>query len=1314
MKRMLLFLLVTFVVPVTLWAAQIPAAEINQPIVPGQWHKSLDKALAMGEAEGIPVIVFWSSPTCTKCDTVINNAINTPEFTKWREDRGVLLVVGEGSVKGSEGKKIYDWVKKATSSDGGNSYPYIRVYWQKRDGTLKADYRFSAYAYRVHLSMINQLERFIGDFNTAGRAEFATTPGLEAEPSTSVIPLPLVRVDGSDGELVNQVEFTQTLEGGTTTNWSSEVVWGDGEIKRNLIVPIDNHQVGGVVTVALKAEDEDDQSVTIKMVEEVPVSVFNPRFVGEEFEVGEWSMDFVAATNKTANYAGEAFTLVFFTGTLWCPYCLGIEKDILDSAEFLEFARTNNINLVEIDNYRRDTKPPSLLRYAVYNGAANDQRNGASGAGYLSRHGIDVERAEALQEFNLALQLEWMLPDRGMDKPIGYPTMLLLRQDGTIAGRFSGSYVTTDTTTVPSTQYFDMAINMRGLYELLELARDPREVDEERNNYPQWTSETLGLRDTREASLRAADLRDIYAIEAQAGLQRTFRVSGTEAVNIEVALLDVSGAVLATKNGALPADLDITTTDGAVRYVRVSASGDAVRADTPLSTVRYYEISADFSLVALEAQQQLALEPFVEGGNFETTLKTEAGRKYRLVATGGNLSFPEGGMEDLGAGFYRALAGGVVPLKVEVTASEAYLAWQLWVPGKVGFAVANGEVSERKTNAAIVVTRSEGASGIAVVRVRLDGSKTTATDGEDFVDIFGDDGLEVVWQDGERGDRVIDLPLLPDWIFEGDEFVGLTLEVVDGEAVLAAGGTEFLLKIVDFKPVEGDEPFFEELYVTFDVPLRVAVNYQLPLQQVEGGRVTINRLSGKLPSGVKVKYDATLNAAIISGVPGKVGSYSAVMQVAEQRGGKRVKGGTVELQFNVGSLAEYNLVAAQALSAEGAAIDPSSGRVVGVLTYTLSKTGRISAKYRGDSGKVSFKSKSWDSIDEAGSVYSRSESRGGELQARLTKSGQLEAELWVSGVGAPLLVKLNIVPWSVANPALRYAGYYTAGMSPVAISNPLAPLGYSYMTLSLQGAALRSGKVKYAGMLANGTKVSGSGVLTPAVAAEEQGQVVLYVKKSKYALGAVMAVDADAALTYRENPSAVSACGEAVSTWSFNSGNAATSYTVELSVCGGYYSGADSLLEHWEAYEGLGAFQLLADAVEPESGQGVVESLPQVDLTTTATALKIDRAALNPNKAKLTLVRKSGVYRGSFKLPFRNPLNDRVTTVSAKYAGVLLPGWVGGCGCGDDEDELPEMPFGMGAYWFKEKVVLEPPASVRPVSATIIQGYPITIEKALD
>lgn len=1410
-------------------AAQIPATPAGEPVKLGEWHNSIRKAEALAEARGIPIVALWGNTGCSVCRTFVNNIILKPSFNTWMSERQLIMVTGEG-YEGVDGE-LYDWVKRAANWDGVRTFPFIRVYWKNKDGVVVADQRFSGSTYRHSSpqSVITKIESYISGYRDdgAGRAVFGTTPGLEAEAGTGVIPLPLIRELSSEGELTNSVSYVQSLEGGGTTNWSETVIWSSGEERRNLMVPINGHWVGGRITITLSAEESDDIVETIEMVDDVPVSTFNPRYIGEAFEYGEWTMDFVAATNRVAGESGEAYTMVLFTGALWCPYCLGIERDLFDSSEFRDFTRTNNIALVEIDNFRRDTTPPSLLRYAVYNGAANDTRNGNSGAGYLSRHGVAVDEAEALQERNLALQQELRLP--GAER-IGYPTILLMQKDGRIAGRFNGWNVTTDTSVVPSIRSFDLEVNMLRLHELLALARDPRNAGDERNSYLEWSEDELVLGEGCEGILGASDRQDIYKVEIGSGIKGVFEVSGPRDADMTLEVLDSSGGVVAVQEGSLLAGVAVEylPASGGEYYLSVGVGGSGVEVSSVDSTLREYRLESSFALVAVEGASEIPVGEMAVGGSFTTSLVVEEGERYRFKLSDGELELGESGLVALGDDLYLASSSTTATVVMSELGAESTFVWQLWRPGSIGFKHVGESVAEAALGKVITLVRSGGSSGGCEVVVRLNAAESSATAGEDFTDIFGEDGLVLEWGDGEGGERSFELPLLPDLFYEGNEIVRLELEVASGLVELDGERSIYTLTIIDDdKPIVGrvefteidtlfanerpivvvaeegsqirlgvsriegaskaasigvvvnpavgefgliewsnndmqpvrelvvdlpllaevprdkveialvpngsipvvarrdkvevqliaaDAPRFEVESVAIDGHTMVAVDERVAVERSSGGRVSFKRVSGGLPAGVKVGVDPLSSALVLSGVPKRAGEYSAVYQVVERRGNQSVAGGVVRLVFEVSELSESNVWAGGgAFKAEGAVIAPGDGGgveyQVGVVSLKVTRGGRMSAKYQGVGRAVSFSSRNWDSCDSEGEVGSVMSTRSGhELRLSVAADGGVGAELVDPAYSIPLEVRCEIVPWSRAQPAVEYAGYYTVALMPDAMSGEWAPAGFAYLTLNMSSAAASNGRIKFAGKLGDGSSISGSTTLLPKRGVADEGELSIFNRKRNNTVSVLLDMSANASATYLDNPSSISVCGDVRPFWSFESSVPEGSFRVEFEVCGGYYNSRDTLSDYYNMYEGGGPLFIASEfSEEIESVYGRTQELPGVELEFSETALKVSREALNPTKLKLKLNKRSGVFSGSFVIPFVSD-EGRSKNVRARYAGVLLPGWVGDCGCGDIEVDLPELPLGLGYFTFGDRpVVTLGSGQTRTVS--VKRSYPVVIEK---
>jgi protein disulfide-isomerase len=61
---------------------------------------------------------------------------------------------------------------------------------------------------------------------------------------------------------------------------------------------------------------------------------------------GEWLTDFAKAKEKAK--AENKMILMDFTGSDWCPPCKALHKNVLTSAEFVEYAKKNLV-LVEVD-----------------------------------------------------------------------------------------------------------------------------------------------------------------------------------------------------------------------------------------------------------------------------------------------------------------------------------------------------------------------------------------------------------------------------------------------------------------------------------------------------------------------------------------------------------------------------------------------------------------------------------------------------------------------------------------------------------------------------------------------------------------------------------------------------------------------------------------------------------------------------------------------------------------------------------------------------------------------------------------------------
>ena len=318
------------------------------------------------------------------------------------------------------------------------------------------------------------------------------------------------------------------------------VAWAAGETKKYVSVALPGGiRAGGEVPLALHPESGGDSLTNrIAIVSPVANSLSNPWWVGERTAAslgwGEWTMDVDAATNKASKAGGAAFTLIYFSGVLWCPWCQGLESGVLGTAAFKAWCRRNQVSLAVLDNPRRsatdhvkgdrpyvvssvpDGAPPTLLRYE--SGRNNVIGRMVSGASYLSRKGISPIAAEAKLQDNHTLGYRggaFAAPEAWRTS---YPTLILVRKDGMIAGRFN--YY------APTTTSFDHDENMARLDDLLRLASGSGEMD----NYVSTTTRSLlcgGL--SASCTFQINDKTEVFRLASLPAGTVEFRVSGKTA-----------------------------------------------------------------------------------------------------------------------------------------------------------------------------------------------------------------------------------------------------------------------------------------------------------------------------------------------------------------------------------------------------------------------------------------------------------------------------------------------------------------------------------------------------------------------------------------------------------------------------------------------------------------------------------------------------------------------------------------------------------------------------------------------------------------
>lgn len=196
---------------------------------------------------------------------------------------------------------------------------------------------------------------------------------------------------------------------------------------------------------------------------------------------------FATATNKVAAAVGDAYTLVSVQGSLWCPDCERTEANFLNLTNaagenrFRAWAKARQIALVaaDIPNYNgpdvTNRTRATLFSREAYTAADG---TGRSGRAYLSRKAIsdaeaqaELERLHRLAVANTAQGGFHRPEDRNANRT-GVPIFVLVRKDGTVAGRFTR--FASVSPTEADRGNFDAYV--RRIEELIDGARDAAET----------------------------------------------------------------------------------------------------------------------------------------------------------------------------------------------------------------------------------------------------------------------------------------------------------------------------------------------------------------------------------------------------------------------------------------------------------------------------------------------------------------------------------------------------------------------------------------------------------------------------------------------------------------------------------------------------------------------------------------------------------------------------------------------------------------------------------------------------------------------
>lgn len=342
----------------------------------------------------------------------------------------------------------------------------------------------------------------------------------------------------------------------------------------------------------------------------------------------------------------------------------------------------------------------------------------------------------------------------------------------------------------------------------------------------------------------------------------------------------------------------------------------------------------------------------------------------------------------------------------------------------------------------------------------------------------------------------------------------------DAPGTPVAGGTDAWGKPVAYDPSAA---------AATNIALYVGVKAEIAV--ADDTATAVKSVAGTLPTGLKVEQDRASKAWFIRGVPTKAGAFEALVQATykDETGRKTVPGTTTAFGFDVAALG----AAAGTFNGLATTFDPTNGAPrLASIAFTAAATGKLSAKVQIAGKSYTFASAGYEytQLEADGSVRLQTELENvakvkvGEGRAAVTvtvtntlrcallasatntaavwrdepqvdiafaalpdaKGAGFQEDVWYSGRivrdGAKITDRTELAAWQAE--AAAFAGYYTVSLPVAAITD--APRGSGYLTLTLDA----KGKAKVAGMLADGTKYTGSSTLS---LAEEDGATVARV-----------------------------------------------------------------------------------------------------------------------------------------------------------------------------------------------------------------------------
>lgn len=532
----------------------------------------------------------------------------------------------------------------------------------------------------------------------------------------------------------------------------------------------------------------------------------------------------------------------------------------------------------------------------------------------------------------------------------------------------------------------------------------------------------------------------------------------------------------------------------------------------------------------------------------------------------------------------------------------------------------------------------------------------------------------------------------------------------DAPGTPVAGGTDAWGNSVAYDPASA---------AATNIALRVGVKAEIAV--ADDTATAVKSVAGMLPTGLKVEQDRASKEWFIRGVPTKAGAFEALVQATyrDEATRKSVPGTTTAFGFDVAPLG----AAAGTFNGLATTFDTTNGApCLASIALTAAATGKLSAKVQIAGKSYTFAAAGYEVAEQEadGSVRLRAELENvakvkvGEGREAVTvtvtntfscallasatntmtvwrdepvvdiafaalpdaKGAGFQEDVWYNGRivrdGAKIADRAELAAWQAE--AAAFAGYYTVSLPVAAITD--APRGSGYLTLTLDA----KGKAKVAGMLAEGTKYTGSATCS---LAEEDGAAVarvpVFAAKATTAFGGWLTLRVGA-----DGVPVVSASLMGDDLLWVNDEPKATREGLEgfettLHPVGGWYDTVQnlqraylesdlsvSLPEGDEALEEIRELTALPDGYDftarpdgtPVTLNGDKMEVEKQKFVTGSDRLKDWEASVNAANVKITFNRKTGLVNGSFDLWYEGVnakgVKEQKAISNLKHNGVVL------------------------------------------------------------